>query len=118
MCRLLPGANASAVGFIVSAVLLLSLQIYKESPFPKTSLCIGKPTSIQYAFNPFNIHIPCITSLCNSFSTTGLKDGQHILLAIPREKLQIVEYFLISACRPSLTVSDKDFVQASLASPL
>lgn len=40
---MLPGANAAAVGLIVSAVFLLTFQVYKESPFPITTICIGEP---------------------------------------------------------------------------
>ena len=39
--RMLPGLNAAAVGLIVGAVFLLTFQIYKASPFPNTTICIG-----------------------------------------------------------------------------
>jgi len=39
--RMLPGLNAAAVGLIVGAVFSLTLQIYKASPFPTMSICIG-----------------------------------------------------------------------------
>ncbi len=38
---MLPGLNAAAVGLIVGAVFLLTFQIYKASPFPNTTICIG-----------------------------------------------------------------------------
>lgn len=40
-CRMLPGLNAAAVGLIVAAVFSLTFQIYKASPFPTTTICIG-----------------------------------------------------------------------------
>lgn len=39
--RMLPGASSAAVGLIVSAVFNLTFQIYKASPFPNTTICIG-----------------------------------------------------------------------------
>lgn len=39
--RMLPGANSAAVGLIVSAVFILTFKIYKASPFPNTTICIG-----------------------------------------------------------------------------
>ena len=38
---MLPGLNAAAVGLIVAAVFSLTFQIYKASPFPNTTICIG-----------------------------------------------------------------------------
>ena len=40
--RMLPGLNSAAVGLIVGAVFSLTFQIYKNSPFPTTSICIGE----------------------------------------------------------------------------
>ena len=39
--RMLSGLNAAAVGLIMEAVFLLTFQIYKASPFPNTTICIG-----------------------------------------------------------------------------
>ena len=39
---MLPGLNSAAVGLIVGAVFSLTFQIYRNSPFPTTSICIGE----------------------------------------------------------------------------
>lgn len=39
--RALPGLNAAGIGLIVTSVFSLTLGAYKQSPFAKTSICIG-----------------------------------------------------------------------------
>lgn len=39
--RALPGLNAAGIGLIVTSVFSLTLGAYKQSPFGKTSICIG-----------------------------------------------------------------------------
>ena len=44
---MLPGLNAAAVGLIVAAVFSLTFQIYKASPFPNTTICIGAAGALK-----------------------------------------------------------------------
>lgn len=46
---MLPGLNSAAVGLIVGAVFSLTFQIYRNSPFPTTSICIGKQPTLKGA---------------------------------------------------------------------
>ena len=46
---MLPGLNSAAVGLIVGAVFSLTFQIYRNSPFPTTSICIGEQPTLKVA---------------------------------------------------------------------
>ena len=75
---MLPGLNAAAVGLIVGAVFLLTFQIYKASPFPNTTICIGA--------HPW----PPRACLENQVAFLGHRPNQNIIPSIPCISCSIV----------------------------
>lgn len=61
---MLPGLNAAAVGLIVAAVFSLTFQIYKASPFPNTTICIGAGC-IPALLMQRRVHQQCRSACCN-----------------------------------------------------
>ena len=62
--RMLPGLNSAAVGLIVGAVFSLTFQIYKNSPFPTTSICIGERPSPRLQQHREQQHSLLLRVLC------------------------------------------------------